>query len=342
MTDRGNPLGVLFLGCGWATAIHARLLRRMPGLELSFASRDVQRAEATRARYGGRRAFGSYEEALADPAIDVAVVCTPTASHRTLALAALAAGRHVVVEKPAFMHAADADVVRDAAAAARRRVFVAENYVYKPAAAHLRALVADGALGQVRFVSINATKRQPATGWRGDPALSGGGALFEAGVHWVSFASNIGLEVESLHAWRVGGEPGADLSSLLVFRYVGGAVGTLAHSWELRAPFGGMRLSKVQGTRGAVTFESNGFAMLATGRRPSLRVPAFRDPLGYRGMWADFLGALRTGGPTLFTLDHAQRDLMLLEVATRMMREQDAAPLRPVASPRPAELLSGS
>lgn len=344
MSDRGQPLGVLFLGCGWATTLHARLLRRMPGVELFFASRDARRAEAARARFGGRRAFGSYEDALADAAVDLAVVCTPTSTHRALALAALAAGRHVVVEKPAFMHAADADAVRDAAAAARRRVFVAENYVYKPAAAHLRRLVADGALGQVRFVFINATKRQPATGWRGDPALSGGGALFEAGVHWVSFVSNIGLDVESVHAWRVGGEPGADLSSLLVFRYAGGAVGTLAHSWELRAPFGGMRLSKVQGTRGAVTFESNGFAMLTTGRRPSLKLPALGDPLGYRGMWNDFLGAVRTGGPTLFTLDHAQRDLTLLEAAARMMAEEDAAAgaARASVTPRPEELLARS
>jgi predicted dehydrogenase len=331
MTRFQEPLGVALLGCGWAATIHARTLRRVAGVTCSFASRDRRRAEAMCARFDGRRAYPSYAAALADPAIDVAVVCTPTAGHLELALQALDAGKHVVVEKPAFMRADDADVVRAAATAARRRVLVAENYVYKPLAAHLRRVIAAGALGDVRFVSLNATKRQPALGWRGDPALSGGGALFEAGVHWVSFAANLGLHVDALHAWRAGASDGPDRSSLLVFNYAGGAVGTLAHSWELRAPFGGLRLSKVQGTRGAVTFESNGLAAVTTGRRLSLRVPAFRDPLGYRAMWDDFTTALRSGGPTFFTLELAQRDLAMLEEAERMMGEREPAERAPSA-----------
>ena len=331
MTRFQEPLGVALLGCGWAATIHARTLRRVPGATCSFASRDRRRAESMCARFDGRRAYPAYAAALADPAIDVAVICTPTAGHLELALQALDAGKHVVVEKPAFMRADDADVVRSAATAARRRVLVAENYVYKPLAAHLRRVIGAGELGDVRFVSLNATKRQPALGWRGDPALSGGGALFEAGVHWVSFAANLGLRVDALHAWRAGASDGPDRSSLLVFNYAGGAVGTLAHSWELRAPLGGLRLSKVQGTRGAVTFESNGLAALTTGRRLSLRVPAFRDPLGYRAMWDDFTTALRGGAPTFFTLDLAQRDLAMLEDAERMMSEREPAEGAPSA-----------
>ena len=73
-----------------------------------------------------------------------------------------------------------------------------------------------------------------------------------------------------------------------------------------------MRLSKVQGTLGAVTFESNGLAAVTSGRRRSLIVPTLRDPLGYRTMLADFLRALRTGEQPLFPLDRAQRDLSLL------------------------------
>ena len=321
MTAPARSTGVLFLGCGWATAIHSRTLRRLGGVELFYASRDAGRADAYRRRFGGRRSFGSYEAGLAHAAVDVAVVATPTSTHRELALQALGAGKHVIVEKPAFMRAADADAVRAAAGGVGRRVLVAENYAYKPIAEHLRGLIRGGDLGEVRFVSLNATRRQPARGWRDDPALSGGGALFEAGVHWISFASNLGLEVCDLCAYRVGGGRGPDRSSLVVLRYANGAVGTLAHSWELAAPLGGLRLSKVQGTLGAVTFESNGLAAVTSGRRPSLRVWATRDPLGYGAMLADFLRALRTGEPTRFTLDMAQRDLRLLERAERAMAD---------------------
>jgi len=309
------------LGCGAAARIHSRTVRRIGGVDLYYASRDPSRAEAMRRDHDGRRAFGSYADGLADPQVDVALVATPTVSHRELAIESLEAGKHVIVEKPAFMHASDADAVREVASVVGRRVFVAENYAYKPIADHLRRVIQAGDLGDVRFVSLNATKRQRADGWRGDPTLSGGGALFEAGVHWISFAANLGLDVEDVRAHRAGLGAGPDRSSLVVFRYTNGAVGTLAHSWELAAPLGGLRLSKVQGTLGAVTFESNGFLAVTTGRRRSVRVLALRDPLGYRAMLVDFLHALRTGDPPRFTLAMAQRDLRLLERAERSMSQ---------------------
>lgn len=303
------PLRIVFLGCGMAARMHSRILRRRAGIDLSYGSRDLARADALVRDYGGRKAFGSYEEAVADNA-DVVVIATPTSSHRELALLALNAGKHVIVEKPAFMRAGDADDVRAVAAEVGKRVLVAENYAYKPVAQRLRRLIRNGDLGDVRFVSINATKRQHAEGWRADPSLAGGGALFEAGVHWVSFAANLGLDVRA-----VTGHPTASSdSALVVFSYTNGAVGTLAYSWELAAPLGGLRLSKVQGTLGAVTFESNGFAMVVSGRSPAVSVH-LRDALGYGAMWTDFLNALRTDAEPAFTLGMARRDLQLLEDA---------------------------
>src|SRR5687767_10744761 len=175
----------------------------MPSVELFYASRDPGRADAYARRFSGQ-AFGSYADGLAEPSVDVALIATPTVTHRDLAVRSLEAGKHVIVEKPAFMRSSDCDDVRELAAAVDRRVFVAENYVYKPLAQHLRRLVTAGDLGEVRFITLNATKRQRPEGWRSDPAVSGGGALFEGGVHWISFASNIGLEVRSVTGYCVG------------------------------------------------------------------------------------------------------------------------------------------
>ncbi len=314
MSTRQAPIRILFLGCGMATRIHSRVLRKMPGVELTYASRDGTRAEAFRAEFGGLAAWSSYEEGLADPEVQVAVVATPTFTHIGLALMALKAARHVIVEKPAFLNADEVDAVRVAATIAGRQVFVAENYVYKPIASMLRESILSGELGDVRFVMLHAAKWQPPRDWRADPALSGGGALFEAGVHWIAFAAHLGLDVEKVHGYRAGAQHGADLSSLTVFRYRGGAVGTLAHSWELRAPFGGARCSRVQGTRGTITFESNGFASLSTGARRRMRLH-LRDTIGYRTMHEDFLGVIRNGGEPLYTLDRAQQDLRWLASA---------------------------
>jgi predicted dehydrogenase len=314
-------LSVLLLGCGASANIHGRVLRGMKNVTLSFASRDGARAESLCSRFGGRRSFGSYESGLADDSVDVVLVATPTATHHSLALAALDARRHVIVEKPAFMSVDEADAIRDAALAAGKQVMVAENYFYKPVAEYLRRVVASGALGEMRFVSLNATKRQKVAGWRGDPALSGGGALFEGGVHWISFASNIGLDVVSIEAIRAGGSAGRDRSSLVVIRYACGAVGTITHSWEIAAPLGHLRQSKVQGTKGAVTFESNGLARFTSGARRSLGIYALGDPFGYRAMLTDFLSAVRSDREPRFTLAMARHDLELLEQAEESMAQ---------------------
>jgi predicted dehydrogenase len=314
MTVRADRLRVVFLGCGYATRRHSRILRRVRGVDLYYASRDADRAHDYRREFGGGGSFGSYDRAVQHD-VDLVVVATPPSSHLELALSALRAGKNVVVEKPAFMRPDDADEVRAVATRLGLRVFVAENYAYKPVADHLRRLIAEGDLGEVRFVLINATKRQVSNGWRADAALGGANALFEGGVHWISFAASLGLEVESARGYATGGVD----SSLVVLNYANGAVGSLAHSWELAAPFGGLRLSKVQGTHGAATFESNGLALISSGRRRSIRFPALHDPMGSRAMWSDFLRALNTGAESLFTLAMARRDLRLVEEARESM-----------------------
>lgn len=320
---RPPTVRIVFLGCGAAAHIHSRVLQRLPGVELLYASSNLSRALAMCRRYRGVKAWDGYEDALSDSSVDVAVVATPTSTHQALAIRALQAGKHVVIEKPAFLKASDANAVRDAATLRGRHVFVAENYIYKPIAQLLRRLIREHALGDVRFVSLNATRWQPASGWRANPALSGGGALFEAGVHWVSFAARLGLEATAAHGWQVGDVRGADKSSLVVLQYSNGAIATLAHSWELRGTLRGARLSKVQGTHGSLTFESNGFTSLTTGRQTTLRTH-LHDTLGYLTMHTEFLRVLREGGEALYTLDMAQRDLALLEMAQAGFRADDA------------------
>jgi predicted dehydrogenase len=96
---------------GKAAGIHTARLRGMDGVERFYASRDAARAEALNRRAGGRGAFGSYAAAIEDPRVHAVVIGTPPTLHRELALAALAAGKHVVVEKPPFYSTEDFDAV---------------------------------------------------------------------------------------------------------------------------------------------------------------------------------------------------------------------------------------
>jgi UDP-N-acetylglucosamine 3-dehydrogenase len=135
-------LHVVFLGCGFITRVHSRYLRRLRSeIVCSYASRDRDKAEMFRRQYGGRRSYASYEAAMADPAVDAVVVAVPPRFHLDLTLSALAAGKHVLVEKPAFPRLADYQTVLVARTRACRVVLVGENDHYKPLAVCLRRLL---------------------------------------------------------------------------------------------------------------------------------------------------------------------------------------------------------
>lgn len=314
-SDTAAPLRLAFLGCGFATRLHSRTLRGFAGVTRAYASRDAARAEEYRSKYGGMAAFGSYEAAIESPAVDLVLVATPPASHLELALAALAAGKHVIIEKPPLLRSGDFDALESAARAADRRVFVAENYFYKPMAEALRALIGSGELGDPRILTINAMKQQSTGDWRDDPASAGGGALFEGGIHWVNFMASLGLTVKRVQAFRPGSAEGPERSMIVVFEYEGGAVGTLYYSWEIGNALKGLRLSALYGTEGAATFETNGLILAVRGRRRRLRMPHPADLLGYRAMFQDFFEAIRTGTEPRFDLTMARRDLELVEAA---------------------------
>ncbi|MCM2258317.1 MAG: Gfo/Idh/MocA family oxidoreductase [Vicinamibacteria bacterium] len=306
-------LRLALLGCGYAARLHASALKPTGGaVTLSAASREPARAEAF-AREWGTGTLPSYEAAIASPEVDAVVVLTPPDSHLELTLAALAAGKHVIVEKPAFPRAADFGPVAAAAAKAGRQVMVAENYYYKPLAVTLRGLLREGAIGEPRFVFVNAMKEQQVSGWRQDPAV-GGGALYEGGIHWVSLMAGLGLTVKRARGAFPAHGDRPERAALATFEYEEGAVGALAHSWEQPSPLKGLRLSRIFGREGSIAFESNGLFVLVWGRKKRLLVPGgLRDLTGRGAMWRDFLSAIATGRAPEMDLSRARRDLELVE-----------------------------
>ncbi len=306
------------LGCGKVAVKHRKTIAAVdPSVRISFASRDGERAAEFARKYRGTAWWGSYQAAIVDPSVDAVLVATPPVLHLDLTMRALAAGKHVIVEKPAFLHSTDVDTVEAAATAAGRRVLVGENYCYKPLTAVLRTLIASGELGDVRFVSVNALKDSIHPGWRGDAEVAGGGALFEGGVHWVHLMAELGLTIGKVTGFRPGPAQGLERSTLAVFRYVEGPMGSLHHSWETPGRCRGLQLSRIAGTKGSVTFESNGIVVFVRGTRGSHWIfPGFRDIEGYRGMFRDFIAVLRGAGEPRMTLAKARRDLALVEDAT--------------------------
>ena len=319
-----EPLHVAFLGCGFITRVHSGYLKgSLSGTIVpSYASRDRGKAEEFRRQFGGRTAFGSYDEALADRSVDAVVIAVPPSFHLDLAQRALASGKHVLVEKPAFFHADDYTTIIAQRDRARRTVLVGENDHYKPLAVCLRRLLAEDAIGDMvfgHFMTV-ALRLKTADDWRNDETMAGGDAFFEEGIHWLHLADSLGPRIvpDSIHGFRptVSREgPDARIKSMMVaFRYDNGAVGSLYYSREVPSLFRGLRLSKISGRDGVITFESNGLLVAARGKGfPQAYQPGFRDIRGYQAMYRDFAGAVRERRAPEMSLERAMEDQRLMD-----------------------------
>jgi predicted dehydrogenase len=315
------PLRLAFLGCGFITRVHSRYLRPLKAdVVTSYASRDKARAEAFCRRYRGTTAYSSYSAAIADPNIDAIVVAVPPRFHLDLTLQALAAGKHVLVEKPAYLRLADYRAAIDGRNKAGRVVCVGENDHYKPLAVCLRRLVKEGALGDMVFAQFTSIVRRlkSADDWRNDEAMAGGDAFFEEGIHWLHLAASLGPTITEVHGYRPSVSPdGGDRrakSMMVAFKYDNQAVGSLYYSREIPSLLRGIRLSKLYGRKSIITFESNGLFVLVRGTGwPRLMFPGFRDIRGYKAMYRDFVAAIRNGRPPEMSLERAVEDQRLMD-----------------------------
>ena len=318
-----DSLRIAFLGCGFITNVHSRNLARLDGrIVASYASRDAAKAAEYCRAHAGVGSFADYERAIADPSIDAVVIAVPPKFHLQLTLEALAAGKHVLVEKPAFLTLADYQAVLAARDEAGRVVLVGENDHYKPLAVTLRRLLAEGSIGAMVFAHFTTiVKRLKTAGdWRNDEGMAGGDAFFEEGIHWLHIAGSLGPRIlpESVRGYRppVSAEgPDRRAKSMMVaFQYDNGAAASLYYSREVPSLLKGLRLSKIFGREGIITFESNGAVLLARGSGlPRIVFPGFRDIRGYQAMYRDFHRAIREGDQPEMSLERAIEDQILME-----------------------------
>lgn len=319
-----EPVRVAFLGCGFITRVHSRHLKSFRSdIVCGYASRDRARADAYCRRYDGAESYADYTAAIKDPRVEAVVIAVPPRFHLELTLLALEAGKHVLVEKPAFLRMEDYQAVLEARNRANRVVLVGENDHYKPLAVCLRGLLAEGVIGEMIFAHFMtlAKKLKTADDWRNDEAMAGGDAFFEEGIHWLHLAGSLGPKITTIHGYRPAvsraGTRSGDTRSksmMVAFQYDNHAVGALYYSREVPSLLQGLRLSKLFGRDGIITFESNGLFVLVRRRGfPRLLFPGFRDIRGYRAMYRDFLRSIREGGAPEMSLERAIEDQRLMD-----------------------------
>jgi D-xylose 1-dehydrogenase (NADP+, D-xylono-1,5-lactone-forming) len=207
--------------------INDALLRGIAGVPdaraLAVASRDRARAESYAQDKGIERAYGSYDQLLADPDVEVVYISLPNGLHIEWSGAALEAGKHVLCEKPLSRSAAEVEQLFDLAQA--RELHLSEAFMYRhhPQTKRLKGLVQEGAIGELRLVrgsfSFNCDPDDP----RMLVGMQGGG-LMDLGCYPVSMARYLAGEPKRVSAEQLLGGDGVDVVMAGVLRFAGGVI----------------------------------------------------------------------------------------------------------------------
>ena len=179
---------------------------------VAVGSRDAERAEAYAAEHGLATAHSSYQALLADPDVEAVYISLPNGMHHEWTMQALAAGKHVLCEKPYTRHPGEAEEAFDAADAAGLVLAEAFMYRHHPQTAAVARLVADGAVG--RLCAVKATFTFPLhdlSDVRALPELDGG-ALMDVGCYCVSGIRLLAGEPEHVRGEQVTGTTGIDMA----------------------------------------------------------------------------------------------------------------------------------
>jgi xylose dehydrogenase (NAD/NADP) len=177
---------------------------------IAVASRDAARAEAYARERGMERAYGTYEELLADPDVEAVYISLPNSLHVEWSIRALKAGKHVLCEKPLSRRAEDVERAFDAADRADRLLMEAFMYRHNPQTAKLVELVSGGAVGRLRLVrAAFSFQLADADNVRLNASLDGGG-LMDVGCYCVSGLRLLGGEPEQVYGEQVISQSGVD------------------------------------------------------------------------------------------------------------------------------------
>jgi len=327
---------VALVGAGVIGKHHGLVLSQLADRLELVAVADVafDRAEQLAAERGGRP-FASLTDALAAADVDIVVVCTPTGRHGEVAIEALAAGKHVVIEKPAEITVARTDEIIEAREKAGTLVTVISQHRFDPATEVTLAAIEGGEFGRLTsgIASIDWWRGQSyydSGDWRGTWDLDGGGALMNQGVHTVDLlVAALGRPVEVFAYTGTLAHERIEVEDVAVgvVRFASGALGVL-HATTAAYPGLSARL-QVHGDRGSAVIDNDQLAFFQAtapgeavqerlmGATAQRAVPTAGSNPGmlsdaHRLQYLNFLGALDGTEPLRVDLETNRRSIAVI------------------------------
>jgi len=269
-TSEGLRVG--FVGSGWSDRVQIPVFRLGGLTPQAIASANPEHAQRVAATHQLPETYATWQELVASDSVDIVSICTPPHLHAEIAIAALAAGKHVICEKPTALNVAEAEAMLAAAQAAPGRLAIIDHELrFHPQRLHMRQLIKEGYVGsvlQARFDRLGGERldaTQPWTWW--SDATRGGGMLGALGSHLIDLARWMIGRIEALtahlqigHLYRTDPSIGmqrqvtADDHADLLLRFANGALGAITVSGITPGGYGMSIL--VVGAEGALMLDN--------------------------------------------------------------------------------------
>jgi len=346
-----GTLGFAIVGTGMIAAFHAQAIAQTPGARLlGLVSRTPERASAFAEKYGISLVASTVEEIVRHPEVDALVVTTPSGAHLDPALAAIRAGKHVVIEKPIETTPKRADLIITSAEEMGVKIAVIFQGRFGEGAQKVKTAIDAGRFGRMvlasAYVKWHRTAEYYNTPWKGRWDLDGGGALMNQAIHGVDLLQWFAGVPEEVTGWmtrRVHTGIEADDTTVAALRFPDGALGTIeatTAAWP-----GWSRRIELCGEGGSVSLEDDlivrwDFATEEEGdadirRAPEANAlgsgagnPASISIVGHQRQIEDFVSAVRENRAPMVDGKEGRKAVALVDAIYRSARE--GRPVSPV------------
>jgi predicted dehydrogenase len=325
---------VAVVGCGEISRVHLRALRAIGAEAIEVAGvydQDTGRAHARAQEFEVGRVYHSWEEVLGDDSAGVVALLLPHDVHARCAVEALAAGHHVVVEKPMGTTIEKCDQMMAAAARAGKRLHPVHNRVYEARSEAVKAFVDSGAIGEVflaQTVGLEPPRTVSVRPWLGTKA-GGGGVLLAQAVHpayLLRWMLGDVAEVACFTSQRRVVEMTAEDTAVALLRFASGAVaemtatfgikvGPYEHGFTLYGPDG---YAEISSRRGAAGISHSRFG----DREPHPLAGPAEHGHGFQRMWEDYARGFTTGSETRVSAEDGKRGVEIILAAYRAAEER--------------------
>lgn len=221
------PLGAGVIGLGEIGQFHLRGFAAARGASLvAISDIDTELLGRTAAATGATP-YRDYTQLLADTTVQVVSIGLPHVLHLPVTLAAIESGKHVLIEKPLALTVAEADQIIAAAEAAGTTVGLQHNQLFYPPHVRAKELVESGDLGRPVQIRLRLGIGGKFDGWRADPKVTGGGLLYDSGVHRFYLARFLFGEIVEIVALTDRSRSQGENQAVVALRFASGALGVI-------------------------------------------------------------------------------------------------------------------